>query len=358
MKKILRKGKHALLRATKFLRYCVAFETYTADAEQAYALLEERSPRPHTSAITHNDILEAEYDLTVIVPAYNAEAWLEQCMDSILNQDTAYTYHVVLVNDGSKDNTAKVADLYANDPRVTVIHQENKGHSGARNTALKTLKSEYVMFVDSDDYLLPGAIDTMLAKAKETTADIVEGNAFQFDESGRLGSVKPIWNAQSGFPWMKVIRASLFEKVHFPEGYLYEDTIIGSLIYPLADRTEMIPDEVYAYRIHENSITQKHTAEMNRVHSFWIMLLMHENMKELGLQADYETYCRDMRHIVFTYRRMIMLPEEIKKTVFLCTRDFMMSTYGELLNTNDTHRRLAKALQKEQYGKYCVLCEK
>lgn len=352
--------KAAVKRMWNYLRWLCASEIYCCDGQAAFEELSRLAPSPGTSALTDNHIGSPEYDLTVIIPAYNAEKWLNECMDSVLKQETAFTYQVVAVNDGSTDRTGAILDSYANNGNLLVIHQENRGYSGARNAAMKQhIRSKYVMFVDSDDILLPGAVEKLLSQAMARNADIVEGNGYRFDDSGRLGLVKPGAMQQSlwGGPCLKVIRSELLERLSFPVGYLYEDTIISTLLAPLAQTIVLIPDEVYGYRIHGASITQKHTAELNRVHSFWIMLQVHEDMKQLGLEKNYESYCRTMRHIVFTYRRCILLPENVKRLIFICTRTFLTEHYSKYLSGKDAHSKLAAALIQYQYGKYCVLCE-
>lgn len=359
IKKYGRPVKAGLRNLYHNLRWAAASEKYHCDPNEAFQKLSAQAPSPGTSAITENHIGTKLYDLTIIVPAYNAEKWLRECAESILNQETQYSFRTIFVDDGSSDRTPEILDSYATDPRVMVIHQENRGYSGARNTALKHIQSKYIMFVDSDDILLPGAVEKLLFEAVTRNADIVDGNGYRFDESGRLGLIKPkqkeseIW----GGPCLKVIRSELLEYLEFPMGYLYEDTMLGTLLIPQAKKVFTVPDEIYGYRIHASSITQKHTAELNRVHSFWIMLQLHEDMNALGLEKNYESYCRTMRHIVFTYRRCVLLPENVKKLIFVCTGAFLEAHYSEYLNTRDRHFKLARALQKHQYGKYCVLCE-
>lgn len=355
--KIVRSIRRKLLQVKNTARYYWTTETYCCDSVEAFNQLSRLAPSPGTSALTDNHIGYAEFDLTIIIPAYNAEKWICECLDSVLSQETNYTYRVIAIDDGSTDQTSAILDMYSSNEHVKVIHQENRGHSGARNVALRNIRSKYVMFVDSDDILLSGAIEKLLREAFMRNADIVEGNGYRFDQDGRLGLVKPC-NSKSvwGGPCLKVIHSELLEHLHFPEGYLYEDTIISTLLVPIAKKVVTIPDEIYGYRIHPESITQRHTAELNRVHSFWIMLQVHKDMKQLGLERDYESYCRTMCHIVFTYRRCILLPEHIKKLIFVCTGSFLRENYGAYLNTYDEYYKLSCALQKSQYGKYCVLC--
>ena len=131
------------------------------DSSSARETLLRFSPPPTGTAAADNRLLEPECDLQIVIPAYNVEAYLAQCMDSVLAQETKYTYRVILVDDGATDTTPAIADTYSDDPRVTVIHQRNKGHSGARNTGILEIFGKYIMFVDSDDFLLPGAIDAL-----------------------------------------------------------------------------------------------------------------------------------------------------------------------------------------------------
>ena len=138
------------------------------DASSARETLNRFSPKPAGTPDATNLLPDPRCDLQIVIPAYNVESYLAKCMDSVLSQKTKYTYHVVLVDDGSTDATPAIADRYAADSRVTVIHQENRGFSGARNVGLSTLFGRYIMFVDSDDYLPQGAMRVTLWKAELT----------------------------------------------------------------------------------------------------------------------------------------------------------------------------------------------
>lgn len=111
--------------------------------------------------------------VSVIVPVYKVEPFLEECIDSILNQ-TFDDFELILVDDGSPDNCPKICDEYARtDKRVVVIHKENGGLSSARNAGLDVAKGRYVLFVDSDDYVKKELLSTCVQKIQETNADIV-----------------------------------------------------------------------------------------------------------------------------------------------------------------------------------------
>ncbi|MGM9600100.1 MAG: glycosyltransferase [Faecousia sp.] len=123
--------------------------------------------------------------VSIIVPVYNAESELKKSVDSILTQ-TETALEVILVDDGSKDNSLKICRQYANtDSRVRVIHQENAGVSAARNAGIAAAEGEYIGFVDSDDWIEPEMYAKLLAQAQEADADIVMCDATTVYDDGR-----------------------------------------------------------------------------------------------------------------------------------------------------------------------------
>ena len=355
--KVLRRIKRIINRCFIEARYKLSREVCSIPYEEAEKLLSAFHPMPSSSAITDRCLENPDYDLLIIVPAYNAEKWLQQCVDSILSQETEYSFLLRLIDDGSTDHTGEIADRYTGDSRVEVIHQENRGYSGARNRGLEHINARYLMFVDSDDYLLPGAIQSLLAKAFSEDADIVEGNGYRFNETGKIGKIKNHNGDLFGGPVMKVIRASLFQHVQFPPGYMYEDKIIGSLIEQTANQYLTIPNDVYAYRIHGASITQTHDDNPQRLDSYWMMWRMQWDQEQLGIDPDYDNYIRVMRQIIMTYGRTILLPEEIKRAIFVGSRQFLLTYYPAFIHTNDRCQKLTHSVICGEYGKYKVFCE-
>ena len=105
--------------------------------------------------------------ITIIVPVYNAEEYLDRCMNSILDQEFS-SYEVILVDDGSTDASGLICDRYSGtDPRFITVHQKNSGVSAARNAGLNLAQGEYVMFLDSDDALLPYALDELMSNSND-----------------------------------------------------------------------------------------------------------------------------------------------------------------------------------------------
>ena len=209
--------------------------------------------------------------ISVIVPAYNAEAFLDQCIESIVAQSYPHL-EILVVDDGSTDGTGQMADRWADrDPRIRVIHQPNGGHSAARNAALDTMKGELVIMVDSDDFLHPEFAATLLDAMRQTDADIAVGGYIPFyDDAPDFPAAMPTgamrrFNQQEAIlaclyqqglthsPWGRLFKASLFDGIRFPLGIIYEDLAI---IYPLLRRCGLvvsIDQTLYGYRQHENN---------------------------------------------------------------------------------------------------------
>lgn len=123
--------------------------------------------------------------ISVIVPVYNAESYLSECIESILNQ-TYSSFELILINDGSKDSSGRICDEYANkDQRVRVFHKNNEGVSAARNMGIELARYKYLMFIDSDDYIASEMFHSLFIQAETTNADcIMTGIRFVFEKNG------------------------------------------------------------------------------------------------------------------------------------------------------------------------------
>lgn len=149
------------------------------DVGTAESILQSFWPDPLTTCATKNT-LSIQYDLQIIIPAYNMDKYVAQCLESALNQETKYSYLVTVVNDGSTDQTLEIVRTfqkkYAN--RMEIIDQNNRGLSGARNVAMRTLKGRYITFLDSDDVLVDGAVEAWMHAAQDgdSLIDIVQGS--------------------------------------------------------------------------------------------------------------------------------------------------------------------------------------
>ncbi len=231
------------------------------------------------------DIQEYEFEknplISVIVPVYNVEQYLHRCIDSILAQ-TYTNLEIILVDDGSPDRSGEICDAYAvQDSRVKAIHQENGGLSAARNAGLDICTGEYITFVDSDDYIEPDMIQTLLHNIKN--ADMCGCGMFrESSEKGILFKIQPNeeyrlsgstvlrwrYSGKSGALqinesciWGKLFRKKLFEQLRFKDGIVFEDIHLMSYLLLSCKEVCHLPYVGYHYIVNPDSITNKKDAD-------------------------------------------------------------------------------------------------
>lgn len=211
--------------------------------------------------------------ISVIVPVYNVEEYLPRCIDSILAQ-TYSNLEIILVDDGTKDNSNVICDEYAaKDSRIRVIHKENGGLSSARNAGIDVAKGEYIAFVDSDDWIEPDAYETMLTLALEENVKLVCAGRYDVRSgSGErtVGLCPPkqevisgeelvrrifLWDNIDSAAWDKLYHRSLFREIRYPVGKIVEDVPVTYRIALDAGRIGMCSKPVYNYFHRPGSIT-------------------------------------------------------------------------------------------------------
>ena len=216
--------------------------------------------------------------ISVIVPVYNVEKYLPKCVDSILAQ-TYDNLEIILVEDGTKDNSGAICDEYARkDSRIRVIHKENGGLSSARNAGMDIARGEYFGFVDSDDWIEPEMYETLLNLADKYDADMVCGSRYDVEAATGvrtlglhhekeecLSSMEMLgrvftWNGCDSAAWDKLYHRSLFSQIRYPFGKICEDLPTTYRIGLDAGRVGMIAKPVYNYFHRAGSIT---TASMS-----------------------------------------------------------------------------------------------
>ena len=233
-----------------------------AAVENYKAILNSFSPDVHSSSLAANCI-DVSYDLHIIVPVYKVERYIQECVESILNQRTKYSFWVTIINDGSPDSSRQLLEKYESIKNVEIIDQPNKGISAARNSGLKCIKGKYVTFVDSDDKLHPGAIEAFMNAAYKYSADIVQGSYVRITTKSKIFQyiklpVSVLKNDDSnllGLACTKVYKSALFKNVQFPEKYWFEDTVNGYVLFQKSIVNVSIDDFVYEYRKNEKSIS-------------------------------------------------------------------------------------------------------
>lgn len=221
-----------------------------------------------------------EQKVSVIVPIYKVEPYLKRAVASILHQ-TYHNLEIILVDDGSPDQCGRICDDYAKeDNRITVIHKENGGLSDARNAGLDAAHGEYIVFVDSDDFIAEDYVETLMQCLKEYDADVAMCSyavtaSVEFDESifkasrdetvevcDRRELLNNLYDANHKdatyfiVSWNKIYKASLWQDVRFPKDRIHEDEATTYKIYDRAQKGVYLHRPLYGYFTAPSSITR------------------------------------------------------------------------------------------------------
>lgn len=211
--------------------------------------------------------------ISVIVPVFNVENYLNRCIDSILNQ-TYKNFELIIVDDGSFDHSPSICDVYKNkDSRVKVIHKSNGGLSDARNSGLDIAKGKYIFFVDSDDWLEEDALEYLYILIKKYNADFAFAENNRSEIKRKIRQPKEIkenlWDQKTflkkffkintqinvQYAWAKLYKKELFDNVRYPVGVTNED-IPSTFQIALSSRRIVHSNKIiYNYFYNNNSIT-------------------------------------------------------------------------------------------------------
>lgn len=332
--------------------------------EGARTKLAEVHSKIDADCVVKERSLIKQYHLQIIIPMHNAAAYVEECLTSILSQNTKYKYQIILVDDGSADRTVEMVQKYLLDERVHLIRQENAGAAAARNTGLKNIAADYLMFVDIDDGLKPEAIETLLNRAYEEKAQIVEGGYEVFDtkvlasERHEYANLEEPCGILWGFPWGKVISAPLFCNISFPEGYWYEDTIMSYLVYPRSEKTVTIEEIVYSYRKNPSGFSHIRGNNSKILDTYWVMELMLRDMKKLGISHCQSIYEQYLKSILTGCKRMMFMDKNIRKAALSLYSQMLCSEWEGYMTQDGRMKGFEKAVRNNRYGifKLLVLC--
>ncbi|MDE6555760.1 MAG: glycosyltransferase [Duncaniella sp.] len=307
------------------------------------------------SALNDNEIdLSEGYDIQIIMPVYNTASTLRRAIESVLSQKGDVRFLLTIVNDGSPDNSGEILLGYSDHPDIDIITQENRGFSGARNAALQRIRGRYITFLDSDDYLPDGALNALYTKAISGDYDIVQGSYIRLE-----GETKTYVRSGNllGFPWGKLFKADTFRHLCFPEGYWFEDTLLGLIIFPLSDpaRQAVIDAPVYVYFINQDGITQTSRKSQKTIDTVWVTRRLLEDRKTLGklTPADYDIFLRQARMNVS--RMETYGDEDLTRLVFLTMRQMAGRYFPGATPVDPQLKPLAAALTGNSFSTFMFL---
>ena len=276
--------------------------------------------------------------VSVIVPIYNVEKYLEKCINSLLSQ-TLEDIQIILVNDGSKDNSGNIAKEYEknNKNRIIYVEKENGGLSDARNYGLKYATSDFIAFLDSDDYIEKNAYEEMYNKAIEENADYVECDfIWEFPNKIRVDKQYPYKNKKEMLSfvrvvaWNKLIKRQLItdNNLEFPKGLRYEDIEFTYKLIPFVNKFAYVDKPFIHYVQREGSIANvqnERTAEI-----FTVLDNVIEFYKENNIYDEY----RD--ELEYNYARYLLCSslKRMCKIKDKSIREKLLTESWERLNSN------------------------
>ena len=251
--------------------------------------------------------------VSIIIPVYNVKPYLKRCVESVLNQ--SYTdFESILVDDGSTDGSSVICDEYLErDPRIRVIHKENGGLSDARNAGIKAAVGEYILFVDSDDFLNTDALDT-LTKEIRPGVDIITGGYKKIIGSQMVlftcDGIEP-GKAYTPYDYLKRVRIDvvacgnlyrrryiLDKKLFFRKGFIHEDNELFPRLYLNADRIVGTSGTHYNYVVRDGSIQ---TGTMSSVRKKYLKVIFSDWLKKFSEVSDREAQKALFNYMITTY---------------------------------------------------------
>lgn len=321
--------------------------------------------------------MKEEMKISVVVPVYNVERFLRDCINSIRNQ-TYQNLEIILVDDGSTDSSAGICDEYEKmDTRIKVIHKCNGGLSDARNTGIGLAKGEYISFVDSDDWIRKDAYQILSDRIRQFRADIVcfgmtelyerSRNVLYLPKSSGVadteGALKMLMLGNGCGPSAcnKLFKRRIFEKIRFPAGKISEDIAVMYQVFDQAKQVGFVNECLYYYRHRRGSITtaayhrknlvivdyardmirymkKKHPALTDDARTYYANTLIHVCSRISALnKAEQEIFQNELKaykNELYRYRCFLRTPAERAKYILVMT-----GFYGTLLNILVTCRR-------------------
>ena len=246
--------------------------------------------------------------VSIIIPAYNSEKYIEKCLNSILGQSMT-DFEIVVVNDGSTDSTGEILQKYhrTHPERITIIEQENMGQAKSRNKGLEVVTGEYVSFVDSDDHIHPDMLKELYEKAKEKDSDVAICDYIEIRPNQRVEQkglhtkfdLKEAAVIAMPGPCNKLFKTSFLkkEKFQFLEGHIYEDLATIPPLLSKANSVAYVEKPLYFYLIHAGSTMQQTEITPKMLDIFQALEEMEKGFEKKGNKEE----CRQAIEFMYIF---------------------------------------------------------
>ena len=297
--------------------------------------------------------------ISVIIPIYNVEPYLKECVDSVLAQ-TYKNLEIILVDDGSPDKCGQICDDYKKqDDRIIVIHKENGGLSSARNAGLDICKGEYISFIDSDDYVSPCFIEILYKAACFNNADVttcIGAKQFFAEEDYRpelatnanqskiQGIDKNVaieklcyQTIANGAPF-RLYKKKIFDEIRFPVGYVFEDVATTYKTFWAAEKMSIVDADIYGYRVRKDSIVRMKFSDKKMV----VIPITRRMFEDLCKYNSDFTYAAASRAFAQNYHVFLQVPFDDKTDLKLIWNEIVKYRSYVIKDRNKLVRRKNK----------------
>lgn len=311
--------------------------------------------------------------VSIIVPFYNVERYIEKCLETLVNQ-TLEDIEIILVNDGSKDKSIEIVNKFLEKypEKLVYFEKENGGLSDARNYAIPYAKGEYIAFLDSDDYVEKDMYEKMYQLAKEENSDMVECDFYwEYPEKTKIDT-GAIYNGKKEMlekvrvvAWNKLIKREILEKakIEFPKGYRYEDVEFTYKLIPYLEKVSFLKKPCIHYIQRENSISNSQNERTKEI--FDVLDHVIRYYKEKGI---YDEYKEEIEYIYTRYLlcssllRMVKIEDKkireelLNKTWINLNEKFPNWKKNKILRKNKSGKDFyMKTINKVTYKIYCKI---
>lgn len=275
--------------------------------------------------------------VTVIIPVYNVEKYIDRCMECVLGQ-TYTNLEIIMIDDGSKDASGKIIDEYAKkDSRIQVYHKENGGQASARNLGVSKATGEYICFVDSDDCIHERYVETLLAICHDTDCDLAictyenfEGDSVDWKQELPMADVEtetPLQtldaifsprNVETIVVWNKLYKRSNIQNVKFVEGRIFEDEEVSARLIHASHKVARVAKPMYYY-FQNNAGTMGGEFTLKKLDILWALetrmsFFKDNKLTELYYKDAYKYMCKLLTHY-YRVGKMSEKHPEIQKEI-------------------------------------------